>query len=118
MEVPSPRGVHQSPLGLIPKKNKPGKWRLIVDLSSQEGSSINDGIDTDLSSLQYTSVDDLAALVVAEGKSSFIVKADIQEAYRMIPNDQSLLGVSWNGAIYIEKFSLLAFALLQKYSQQ
>ena len=108
----SPRGVHQSLLGLIPKKNKPGKWRLIVYLSSPEGSSINDGIDTDLSSLEYTSVDDLAALVVAEGKSSFIAKADIQEAYRMIPvhpDDQSLLGVSWNGAIYIDK--VLPFGL-------
>ena len=108
----SPRGVHRSPLGLIPKKNKPGKWRLIVDLSSPEGSSINNGIDTDLSSLHYTSVDDLAALVVAEGKSSFIAKADIQEAYRMIPvhpDDQSLLGVSWNGAIYIDK--VLSFGL-------
>ena len=26
--------IHISPLGIIPKKNKPGKWRLIVDLSS------------------------------------------------------------------------------------
>jgi len=26
-----PRGIHSSPIGLIPKKNRPGKWRLIVD---------------------------------------------------------------------------------------
>ena len=45
-----PRGVHMSPLGIIPKKSKPGKWRLIVDLSSPCGTSINDGIDTDRSS--------------------------------------------------------------------
>ena len=28
------KGVHISPIGAIPKKHKPGKWRLIVDLSS------------------------------------------------------------------------------------
>ena len=39
-----PRGIHVSPLGLIPKKNKPGKWHLIVDLSSPSETSINDGI--------------------------------------------------------------------------
>ena len=27
-------GVHSSPIGIIPKKNKPNKWRLIVDLSA------------------------------------------------------------------------------------
>ena len=47
----NPRGVDPSPLGLIPKKNKPGKSRQIVDLSSLEGLSINDGIETDLLSL-------------------------------------------------------------------
>ena len=29
--------IHCSPFGVIPKKNKPGNWRLIVDLSSPEG---------------------------------------------------------------------------------
>ena len=36
-------GVHISPFGVIPKKNKPNKWRLILDLSSPQGSSVNDG---------------------------------------------------------------------------
>ena len=75
-----PRGVHYSPLGIIPKRNKPGKWRLIVDLSSPQGMSINDGIDTDRSSLSYASVDHLAALVVSTGRGGFLVKADIREA--------------------------------------
>ena len=45
-----PREVYISPLGIITKKSKPIKWRLIVDLSSPCGTSINDGIDTDRSS--------------------------------------------------------------------
>ena len=57
-------------------------------------------------------VDDLAAIVVAEGNGSFIIKAGIQEAYRMIsvhPDDQQLLGVSWSRALYIGK--VLPFGL-------
>ena len=33
-----------SPMGLIPKPHQPGKWRLIVDLSSPRGASVNDAI--------------------------------------------------------------------------
>ena len=40
------REIHVSPIGIIPKKNKPGKWRLIVDLSSPDGASVNDGISS------------------------------------------------------------------------
>ena len=63
-----PRRIHISPMGIIPKKNKPNKWRLIVDLSSPEGASINDGIEPKHSSLSYTSIDHLSALVVSEGR--------------------------------------------------
>ena len=37
-------GVNLSPLGAIPKKIKPGKWCLIMDLSSPAGSSVNDSM--------------------------------------------------------------------------
>ena len=50
--------VHVSPIGLIPKGGQPGKFRLIVDLSSPHGASVNDGIDPDLCSLSYFSVDE------------------------------------------------------------
>ena len=33
------------PLGVIPKKGQPDKWRLLVDLSYPGGASVNDGID-------------------------------------------------------------------------
>ena len=101
-----PRGIHVSPIGLIPKKNRPGKWRLIVDLSSPTGKSMNDGIRTDWSSLSYISVDHLAALIVAEGRGAYLVKADIKEAYRMVPihpEDQHLLAVRWRGTVFIDK---------------
>ena len=107
-----PREVHLSPMGIIPKKNKPNKWRLIVDLSSPEGGSINNGIAPELSSLSYPSIDHLSALVVSAGRGSFMVKADIKEAYRMVPvhpEDQHLLGVRWGSFIFIDK--VLPFGL-------
>jgi len=38
-------GFHVSPVGAIPKKNKPDNWHLIVYLSSPSGSSVNDGME-------------------------------------------------------------------------
>ena len=100
-----PSGTHISPVGVIPK-NKPGKWRLIVDLSSLSGHSINDGISPKRSSLSYTSVDHLTSMILLEGQRSFMVKADIKEAYRMVPihpQDQPLLGIMWEDSVYIDK---------------
>ena len=37
--------VQVSPFGVIPKSHQPNKWRLIVDLSSPEGKSVNDCIN-------------------------------------------------------------------------
>ena len=55
LQVGSIPGVQVSPFGVIPKGHSPGKWRLIVDLSSPKGSSdVNDGISSDVCSLSYT----------------------------------------------------------------
>ena len=78
---------------------------MIMDLSAPQGVSINDGTDSELSSLSYTSIDQLAALVVSEGKGSWLVKADIKEAYRMVPvhpEDQHLLRMQWDQIVYID----------------
>ena len=83
--LPLKVSVHLSPIGAIPKKHKPGKWRLIMDLSSPAGSSVNDGISSEWSSISYVSIDFLLSLVLEAGKGSTLVKADIKEAYRMLP---------------------------------
>lgn len=67
-------GIHCSPFGVIPKKNRPDKWRLIVNLSAPEGRSINDGIDKELASLSYVSVDDVAACMGQLGKGAVMAK--------------------------------------------
>lgn len=98
-------GIHVSPFGIIPKKNRTGKWRLIVDLSSPKGRSVNGGIVSDLCSLQYATVDMLAALVLQVGQGAFLVKADIKEAYCNIPvhpDDRLLLGIRWDGNTFVD----------------
>ena len=37
-------GIQLSPFGVTPKRGQSNKWRLIVDLSSPRGYSVNDGI--------------------------------------------------------------------------
>ena len=76
--------------------SQPGKWRLIVDLSSPVGASVNDGILMEWSSVSYVFIEHLLSLVLRMGKMALLVRADIKEAYRMLPlhaEDQALLGV-------------------------
>ena len=97
--------VHTSPFGVIPKKHKPDKWRLILDLSSPEGHSVNDGIAKELASLCYVSVDDVVAQVVRLGRGSMLAKMDIKHAYRNIsvhPADCLLLGMLWDNKVYVD----------------
>ena len=52
-----------SPIGLIPKPHQLGKWRLMVDLSSFHGASVNGAIPEDECHMHYASVLDAATLV-------------------------------------------------------
>ena len=83
--APSPLGTHTSPLGLIPKPHQPGKFRLIVDLSAPHGSSVNDGIDPSLCSLEYATVDQAAILARQTGPGALMSKLDRSSAYRRVP---------------------------------
>lgn len=53
-------GIHVSRFGVIPKPHQPGKWRLITDLSSPKGASVN---NPQLCSLSYASIDDAVRMV-------------------------------------------------------
>ena len=77
--------VHTSPIGLIPKAHQPNKWRMIVDLSSPRGHSVNDGISPELASIKYASVDDAVEQILQLGKGTKLVKLDLKNAYRIIP---------------------------------
>ncbi len=95
-------GCHISSFGVIPKKSKPGSWRLIVNLSAPYGCSVNDGIGKELSSLTYVSVDEVVDCLLTLGRGAQMAKIDIRQAYRNVPihpEDRPLLGVNWKETI-------------------
>ena len=83
-----------------------------MDLSSPPGTSVNDGIDKEMCSMSYTSVDIVAAQVLRLGRGFLLAKMDVKQAYRMIPvhpQDRPLLGMEWEGDVYVDK--VLPFGL-------
>ena len=97
--------VHGSPFGVIPKKNRIDKFRLIMDLSAPEGQSVNDGIKKELASLAYISVDEVVTEVLRKGKGALLAKMDVKQAYRNIPVhplDRHLLGMQWKGEVFVD----------------
>ncbi len=102
--------VHTSPFGVIPKKSGINRWRLI--LSSPLGHSVNDGIEKELASLSYVSVDEVVQRVLRWGRGTLLAKMDVRQAYRNIPvhpEDRRLLGMRWQGDTYVD--AVLPFGL-------
>ena len=98
--------LHYNPIGVIPKKHKPGKWRLIVNLSAPVDHSVNDGITKDLCSLSYVSINEVTTAALALGRGTLMAKMDIKEAYRLVPvhpEDRLLQGMQWQDTFYIDK---------------
>ena len=77
--------LHISSFGVIPKKGQPGKWRLIVDLSSPGGASVNDGINAHEFTFHYITVDQIIRMVSQLGRGALMAKSDVEAAYRNIP---------------------------------
>ena len=104
--------LHFNPCGVVPKGHNTGKWRLITNLSYPDGGSVNDGIDTEWSSLAYTTVDRVAETAVGLGRGALLAKVDIESAYRLIPVhpcDRPLQAVCWQGQVYVDP--MLPFGL-------
>ena len=74
--------VHTCPLGVIPKRDQ---WRLIMDLSSPHGHSVNDGISAELCSLHYASVEDVVTQLGKARHGALLAKMDIRQAYHNKP---------------------------------
>jgi hypothetical protein len=97
--------LHVSSFGMIPKAGQPGKWHLILDLSSPHGHSVNDGIDPEQFSLQYIKFDEVVAMVTKLGWGALMAKFDVQSAYRnvaVLPSQRHLLGMKWPGKLYVD----------------
>ena len=71
---------------------------MIVDLSFR--------FDHTLSSLSYSSVDDVVDLILCLGKGTRLVKVDLKHAYLQIPvhpHDHHLLGIMWKHEVYVDR---------------
>ena len=66
-----------SPLGLIPKKI-PGGFRLIHHLSFPKGMSINDGIASENTHVQYARVSDAIKLIKRAGPGCYLAKTGVK----------------------------------------
>ena len=73
--------THTSRFGVFPKSHQPEKWRLIADLLHTEGASVNDGIEKEICSLTYSTVDNAIGIIRDMGKGTRLVKFDIESAY-------------------------------------
>ena len=97
--------LHINRFGVIPKKHKPGCWRLITDLSFHEGASVNDAIDPALCTLEYVTVNQVANATMQLDSGSLMAEIDIKSGYLLIPvhpRDRLLLGMQWRGNLYID----------------
>ena len=98
--------------GVKPKGHNSGKWRLITDLSYPPGLSVNDGIDSNLCSLTYSSVEQVAAVAASFLPGALLAKIYIKSAYRLVPVhplDRPLQAVEWEGMLYVDP--MLPFGL-------
>ena len=104
-DSPPLSNLHVSSFGVIPKKGQPGKWRLIVDLSSPGGSSVNDRITAEDFSMQYITVDQIVRMVSKYGPGTLMAKFDVEAANCNIavnPIDRFLLRMKWRGKYFVD----------------
>ena len=93
-----------SHLGLVTKK-EPGEFRLIHDLNYPKENSVNYHIAPEFSPVSFNMLDDCIRIMWELGKGCLVVKADIKDAFRIIPIsplDYRLLGFKFKGQFYFD----------------
>ena len=94
-----------SPIGVATRKYS-GKKRLVIDLSAPHDGvvpSINSLIPREPFSLYYASVDNAISLITTAGRGAWLGKADITDAFKVMPLHPSqwhLFGVRWGGKLF------------------
>ncbi|VDH93448.1 Hypothetical predicted protein [Mytilus galloprovincialis] len=101
-----------------------GDFRLIQHLSYPENNSINDFIDKDHCSVQYSSVDEAACLINRHKTFARLSQCDVKAAFRLLPiapHDFDLLGIKFQGEYYLNKMlpmgASISCALWEKFAK-
>ena len=103
--------IRCSPLGIVPKKD-PSEFRLIHHLSYQRGSSVNEYIPQEFSSVKYAYINDAISVIKSLGSRCFMAKTDIKSAFCIIPvhpKDHPLLGMKWDSQYFLYRTLLRHF---------
>lgn len=102
----SPFSTHRiNPIGIATRKYS-GKKRLIIDLSAPHNGnaqSINSLIPLAPFSLFYATVDNAIKFIKQAGRSAWLAKADISDAFKVMPLHPSqwhLFGVQWRNKLF------------------
>ena len=98
-----------SPLNSVEKKGS-SEHRLVLDLSTPEGNSINDGIDKDTyigkyEKLELLSIDQLVEKIVQIGITARLFKVDLLRAYKQMfidPLNFEIMGFAFNNKMYFD----------------
>ena len=95
--------LHCSPLVCVSKKEE--SYRLIINLSSPPGRSVNENIPKDLFSVDIAKFDDAVELLRSLAPGALMGKIDIKHAFRICPvrlADIELLGTFWQDLYFVE----------------
>ena len=87
------------------RKKQPGEYRMIRHLSYTEGGSVNDFIDLEICSVQYTKFDDAVKMIKNLGQGTMLGKEDVKGAFRLMiisPDNFQLLGFKFDGNYYFD----------------
>ena len=71
---------HINCIGIILKRHTPGKWHMIIDLLHPPAANVNDGINWELCTLSYITVEQVAAKLGGLGRGVLLAKVDIETA--------------------------------------
>jgi len=104
-----PSNYFCSSISLAPEitKGTQAGWRVIFDLSSPEGHSVNDNILKEYGTIIYETLGDAIRLVAQAGKGAIMMKRDLKSAFRHVPInpcDYWLLIFEWQGKFYVDMF--------------
>ena len=91
--------------GIMCRQKPNGSARIILNLSSPEGSSVNDGIIAEDFPATMSSTAKWLEVLEKAGQGAFIMKADWADAYKHVavrPEDVKLQWFSWLGKYFAE----------------
>ena len=66
---------------------------------------MNDGIERELCSLKYVTIDQAVRAIRDVSRGAQLAKFDVESAYRLVPihqEDRYLLGMRWEGKLHID----------------